>query len=288
MRFRWACSTARYVAWLLVGGWLVANGPRSAAEEFDALFVMRPDGSGVKELAKIDNYGDLMAPRYSHDGKQIVVSGKTPASPFRDCFVLDADGGNLRKLVQVRTVEWSPDGKQIIFKVSTASPIYAQNLDGTGRTELGEGQSPSWSPDGAQLAVSDRTMVRLIDMVSTEERPVFEAPQENIFGGFAWSPDSKYLAVVSRPVKGKRRQLYVVDTQVDPPTRRLLAEGEMGGHVSFSPDGQQIVFADAVRLRIVNLADKKARTLPGQKSNNRNPAWSPDGQWILFVGSTKP
>ncbi len=184
--------------------------------------------------------------------------------------------------------DWSPDDKQLLFKPSSAPPIYVQNLDGSGRTQIGTGKSPRWSHDGSLLAVADGGLLRVIDLLSGDEKALFAQPHEKIFEGFAWSHDGSLLAVVTRPTAGVRRELFVLDPSGQDTQLRSRAKGEMGGFISFSPDDKQLVFSDALRIRIVDAeGDARPRIVPGQKGHNRHPNWSPDGEWIVFVGSTE-
>jgi Tol biopolymer transport system component len=62
----------------------------------------------------------------------------------------------------------------------------------------------------------------------------------------------------------------------------LLAPGCMG---SYSPDGSQIVFAshclDPGEIWVMNADGSNLHALTSD-GRNRNPAWSPDGHWIVF------
>jgi Tol biopolymer transport system component len=79
-------------------------------------------------------------------------------------FVLDADGGNLRRVTPMRlnagNPDWSPDGERIVFNSSFEGQgrveIYTVRSDGTGlRREPRRSYSfePVWSPDGTRIAM---------------------------------------------------------------------------------------------------------------------------------------
>ena len=252
-----------------------------------AIFIMKVDGSQVRKLAQVDGCHDHSVPRFSHDGKRVAFDATAGGNAVRALYVVNVDGSGLEKLGGNARPDWSPDDKQVAFDrfpTGGAGEAYVQNLDGEGETLVTSGISPRWSPDASGLAVSDRANVRIIDLVSGESRSLFDHDFAEVFNGFSWSPDGKRLAVVVRPERGKSRELLLVDARGAAQGMTKRWRGEMGGHVSFSPDGKKLVFADALKMRIVDVeGDDQPRLLPGQAgTKNKHPCWSPDGQWIVF------
>jgi WD40 repeat protein len=277
-------------AWLL-GLLVAAQAQAQAPTTPSAIFVMKADGSDVRKVAEVDGYNDHEAPRWSHDGRRLAFDARNGATRERSCFVVAADGTGLAEVAKGRFADWSPDDRQIAFQVDRAdgsSEIYVQNLDGQGLAKIAEGRSPRWSIDGSVLVHSDRTMLRALDLLSETATALLPAPVVKVFDGFAWSPDGKGMAVVVRPAEGAHRQLFFVDPAADNRGLAPRLENEMGGFISYSPDGKQLVFSDAMQIRIVDVAgDAKARKVPGQVGLSRHPAFSPDGKWIAFSGSRR-
>jgi len=256
------------------------------------IFVMRPDGTGVRQVVQVDGYQGLHNPRWSHDGKRIVFEGRGEQFSQFATFLVNADGSGLEKLGGHMRPDLSPDDKQVVYDDYSSgtgtSEIFVQNLDGSGRTKIAAGHSGRWSPDGSQIAYTDGTNAFIEDLLSGESRALFDKDNEQVFGGFNWSPDGALLAVTSRPTAGAARELRLFNTKKPDEPSRLRLTGGMGGPTSFSPDGKRIVFADGSLLRIAEVAGTKPPTMiPGQTGKNREPHWSPDGQWIVYSGEVK-
>lgn len=104
----------------------------------------------------------------------------------------------------------------------------------------------------------------------------------------AISPDGRLVAYRSEAANGGVDVVSIDGGQ----SRRL---GPYGRHPRFSPDGTQIVYWTGVegdhalpsgRLWIVGVNGGTPRQLQPTMVDARFPAWSPDGKWILFRGST--
>jgi len=132
--------------------------------------LVNADGSGLHELRQTPGTGEEdVWPQWSPDGRRLVVQRQL--GNRRAVFVIDADGGNPRRLtpwsLRGGEPDWSPDGKRIVFTsnedgpASVSANLYTVRPDGTGLTQLTHASgghiqylSASFSPDGRWLTTS--------------------------------------------------------------------------------------------------------------------------------------
>jgi Tol biopolymer transport system component len=278
---------AKAIGWCI--GLVVWTGSTLRAQVIvNGVFTMQADGSDVRKVVKVDGYYDHSVPRWSHDGKRLTFYAKPIQGNGWRTFVVNVDGTELREAGANVAPDWSPDDKQLAFRenlVGKGLPnIYVQNLDGQGLDTIAAGHSPRWSPDGAKLAFSDLRTLHVLDLVSGDDRSLFETNFEEVSHGFDWSPNGKQLAVVVRQHPGAKKQLLFVSAQGAAAGLRNRLQGEMGGTVSWSPDGKQLVYSENNKIRILDVEGQGAgRLVRNQKGKCRHPSFSPDGKRIAFV-----
>jgi Tol biopolymer transport system component len=188
--------------------------------------------------------GGAWEPTWSPDGSQIAFAGRLrgheahtkgwPPSHVAgdtDIFLMDADGGNLRSLVEIRgrarRPDWSPDGSQITF--DAAGVIRVFSLEDGAITSLrqrislnhGPAADPTWSPDGRWIAftrfapgavngVIPFAVLWLMRPDGSGERPLH--PSRTPYGRYelepTWSPDGDSIAFTTASPSS---ELEVVD-----------------------------------------------------------------------------
>jgi hypothetical protein len=109
--------------------------------------------------------GHMLDPAWSPDGTKIAYV--LDDYPYRDIYVINADGtGNMQLTSgpsQEESPDWSPDGQRIVFRESTGNGsavpgIYTMRPDGSDVTLVpgtAADYDPVWSPDGTRIAVQN-------------------------------------------------------------------------------------------------------------------------------------
>jgi Tol biopolymer transport system component len=215
-------------------------------------------------------------PTWSPDGEKIAFS-RYNARDYTDIYVMDADGANQTRLTGTPDSQsdeplgypvWSPDGRKIAFATSyTQTPLSVMNADGTNlsrlQTELftlsGETTlwwtlgSPVWSPTGNKLAFGSYTIPDTIADSSAEPAPV-----EGLTGIYLLNVDGTGLCKLTS-------------------THNKLTDPV------WSPDGEQIAFADKGAINVINTDGSERQELAADAVSERaHYAWSPDGQKLAY------
>lgn len=148
-------------SWSPDGSKIVIRRLHRSDDSRNGVFVLRPDGSGLRRL---------LGPRYrsadwSPTSRRLVAVYMTdPGSGMRQIVAINADGTGRKLLTGTRYASdeprWSPDGRQIVFtqerpNTFNVDVIQVMNSDGTGARTLadtgGTDMHPDWSPDGSKV-----------------------------------------------------------------------------------------------------------------------------------------
>jgi Tol biopolymer transport system component len=192
-------------------------------------------------------------------GKIVFQSDRAVLNEY-DIFVINADGTGEAQLTDApgndTTPEWSPDGKQIVFtsqRDDGVQQIYVMDADGGNQTRINpstfDNTQPSWSPDGSKIAFVSRrdgnTDIYVMNADGSDEVRLTDGP--GMDDKPKWSPDGTTIAYVST----ERDDLY------------------FGNIWTMRADGSE-------QTQITTTAT------PSQLGYDSDPAWSPDGEHIMF------
>jgi Tol biopolymer transport system component len=207
-------------------------------------------------------------------------------------FVVDADGSGKQLLTSARysTPAWSPDGRQIAFRVGG---VHVMNGDGSGQRRLTSGARPSWSPDGRRIAflrfapgLTEWELYAMNADGSGQRKLVAHTPRNAVVGSApAWSPDGRNLAFVSgrggMPFRVEAPEISVVSA--DGSGRRNLTRNPASDtDPVWSPDGRKIAFVRNFEIYVMNADGSGQTNLTRNPAHDLAPSWSPDGQQIVF------
>jgi len=166
--------------------------------------------------------GMSFAPRFSHDGKSIVMSIANGGTT--QIYKMDLRN---RRLIQLThgngTIDtspsYSPDGSQIVFNSDRggSQQLYTMNADGSNiqRISFGEGSygTPVWSPRGDLIAFTKPSThgnfsIGIMHPDGSGEREIADG---FLAEGPSWSPNGRVLVFHRQASAGSRVKLYTVD-----------------------------------------------------------------------------
>lgn len=222
-------------------------------------------------------YAPARAPALSPDGSRLAFQSRKDGN--WEIYVLDLNTGSITRLTKDTAYDgapsWSPDGKQLVFESyrTLDLDVWKMNADGTGLVNLTPGSktydfAPTWSPDGKTILFTGwQTGTKQLFAMSPDGTGRTNLSNNRFHDEqAAWSPDGKRVAFVSNR-EGCAE--HVEATLEEPPTRGGVATGNCQRRDIFigAFDGKQ-------------LSGVKQLTFFGRELA---PAWSPDGQAIVFA-----
>ena len=186
----------------------------------DPLCLVRPDGSGKRDLLPLAGPGPQWDPAFSPDGRMLAFRGYYGGGDGEYAvYVVRTDGCSIHRLTRsiAGDPSWSPDGRWIAFDTSGAGAIWKVRPDGTGLTRITQGggaedSSPAWSPDGTRI-----TFVRsqhghsqiLVVRANGGRAAVLHSDARGLRGPPVWSHAGTRIAFVVQA--GPRSWIEVMD-----------------------------------------------------------------------------
>jgi hypothetical protein len=235
--------SAEWVAYARNGQWLAY-----VTYPEEELWRARPDGSQAQRLTT-SPMRSLM-PSWSPDARWIAFAGDRGDAPA--VFVVSAEGGVARRVVEGRSPSWSPDGRSLAYEtggvIKTVTLHSGKAVTLVAPTPLG---SPAWSPDGRHLAairppagnlqVCDLADARWSDLVT------------DWTAGPVWSRDGKHIYFLHYrgfPVVRSVSRVRVADGHVEPVVNLQdlpLVWGAAGFWLGLTPDDEPLILRDRSR-----------------------------------------
>ncbi|QDT45410.1 translocation protein TolB [Gimesia alba] len=232
---------------LAFDGWKSQEGESFSNSQ---IMVVNADGTDFKVL------GPGAMPSWSPGGNRIAFSQSSPYG----VAMMNADGSN-RQMIEERGwgAQWSPDGKKIAYSARTGSGtnLRVYDLIEDTKTDLfPEGECPysslywnmTWSPDSNWLCFKGRrTDNRTYDVATINANGMKEGYKVHFndkaapYADFAWHPQGEMIVFCPA---SKPRQLHQFNPAEDkaPEPIEIKIDGYINGDVSFTPDGQHLLF----------------------------------------------
>ncbi len=290
-------NTFRIAAPLLL---LAVVAPAVRAQERSA-----PSSGDRLQLAQYLDLEGISQPRLSPDGRRIVYTRRwiDRENDRRESslWIVDADGGRNRFLVDGSDAHWSPDGTRIAYLAEgepSGTQVFVRWMDAEGaRTQVTRlTESPSdiaWAPDGKAIAF--RMLVPQKNAWKAEGAVSALRP-----AGAKWTDAPR---IVDRLRYRQDRVGYLRDgyhhvfvVSADGGTPRQITDGEFDdGAPEWAGDGAAIFFSglrepDAEyawresEIYAVDPAGGAVRRLTHHPGPDRGPVVSPDGRFVAFTG----
>ena len=246
----------------------------------DALYAVRPDGSGLTTLLDLPEEAAVF---WTRDATRALVLGARP-------YVFESASRTRRevRLPGFETVTdvapwsdmlWSPDGRRLAFATDSGD-IVVLDMESGLRRRLTKGSSDgavAWSPDGKRVLFIDWSDLT-VDTASADGGPrtrVTRMPSGIDADALPrWSADGRWISLLN--TEGGR--LYVVHAD----GTGLHSVASDAQDAAWSPSGARIAFAGGRGIVVVDLDHARRRQLTRDPLDS-TVAWSPDGQHILFT-----
>jgi TolB protein len=155
---------------------------------------------------------------------------------------------------------------------------------------VGNAFSPSFSPDGSQILFVNRVADKpialwLVDDQGKSAHEVYSTSADIV--GAAWAPAGTIAAVTMSSGSSFQYEVYLLDISHPERPARQISRGlpGIGGSIAWSPDAKSLaIFAGPVSAREIYRLDVNsgATTQLTFGGNNASPAYSPDGNYIVF------
>ncbi|HTK28869.1 MAG TPA: protein kinase [Vicinamibacterales bacterium] len=258
--------------------------------------------AGGGELALTEGPDD--APRFSPDGSAILFVRQTAGGTA--LYRIPLLGGEPRKLIDdVSGADWSRDGAHLAFtrwvSPRSGSIVGIADADGAGAREVafiaGRGLiAPRWSPDGKTIAavnglstVSAGFGIDLIDVAGSPPRRLVSPHATMRLSAVLWSEDSRSIFYseaesLAAWLAGSSARVVRQDTATGA-ARTLFWTANHSRTLDALGPGRLLLDTRSSRenLRELPLDGTAAtRWLTRGNSTDRQPVYSPDGQWVAF------
>jgi Tol biopolymer transport system component len=241
---------------------------RIVVERSSGLYSMDHQGREQRRLTVARGPDPDYVPQWSPDGSKIAFLRF--AEGHTSLWVMRSDGSNQRKVAGdvAEYYDWAPDSRWLAYTRRGSTPdagapppaLLAVRADGSDTRTITNDErvlyAPDWSPDGAAIAFTGITKengeynqdIYVADVASGDVQRLTTDPAHDWEP--RWAPDSTTIAFISA-----RNDPY--DSEYGPYTSGLF-----------------VIDADGSSER---------QLTPGDETDDREHAWSPDGSRLVYV-----
>ncbi|WP_158791636.1 LpqB family beta-propeller domain-containing protein [Granulicella sp. L60] len=291
-----SCQT---LSWSKQGDQIYLTDPSDAGHGLVSISTQTGDQKAVSKPTGADQ--DCYA-RPSPDGRTFAfVRFLSHASGY--VYTVEITGDHLRRLTQevreLRGVDWTPDGKHLIFASKENGAYQLRMISANGGessllpSATESAADPSVSPDGAFVAFVESHdnwnlwQVRLDgDRIGVPERLIASTGQNH---SPSFSPDGHTITFVSD--RSGSPEIWAVDSRGQHLRQLTHFGGPWLGTIRWSPDGKFIVFDARPKghsaIYRLSIGGGDPILVEDQPFELRRPSWSRDGRYIYFDSSRR-
>jgi len=217
-----------------------------------AIWCISPEGKEMRQLSKPAAGEQDVDPVFATDGQSILFTSTRGGKA--GLWRMGRDGTKPERICDGDQGEWSPDGKQIVFRrggriflrdpaAGSEKPLVPEKFD--------KCSGPAFSPDGKRIAFAllgagNANAVYLVDAAGGEPKLVYD--KQGACEAH-WSPDGKTLVYET--------EAHICTISPDGTKNRLVTYyGGVQRYGRFSPDGKRLIFCQGA---------------------------SPEGPWELYI-----
>jgi Tol biopolymer transport system component len=114
---------------------------RCTSTDQSEVWTIQPDGTA---LTRLTDFGRVQTPKWSPDGRRLLVIRRTDGGDTRELWVVEANGSGAQRLLDADDViaaDWSPDGDRLAIVRTAGSTgtlqVWTASADGSGARPIG-------------------------------------------------------------------------------------------------------------------------------------------------------
>ncbi len=228
-------------------------------------------------------------------------AGQAPASKPDALRNLEID--DLLRIQEVGEIQVSPEGKWLAYTVGSADRkedksetrvwmVPMAGGDPVPMTAKGSSASrPRWSPDGRYLAFlsargESKTQVWLLNRNGGDSQQLTEVRQG--VKSYEWSPDGKRLLLVIQDPSPEDLAAARDEEQGVKPARPRTQPPWVIDRLQTKRDYEGYLDRRRTHVYVFDVSAKTLLQVTGGDFDDDQPAWSPDGRFVVFVSNRDP
>lgn len=229
---------------------------------------------------------------------------------FKMINLYEKDAG-MENVTVLEGISISPDGSTLLgIDFSDGQNVVTQDrktkeikritdYSWTDPAKAGVTYYPIWSPNGKEVAyrclefVTKDYMELKISSLSGEKQTLVSKKDIADIIPSQWTKDGKYILTYFKDTVGVFTivMVSVEDGSITPLHQTQWSGKFVDGGASVSPDGKYVVFSDGpsdkLDLYIIESHGGSPIKITNFPMNEKNPLWSPDGEYIVFLKETR-